>query len=110
MNDVLMALRKKGTFSLEHIESAYFETDGSISILKKTDNREVTCRDLNLTPHPESVPCICIMDGHILEKNLSDIGKSRTWMLQLLSENQIRLKDVLLGQINGSGETTFILK
>jgi uncharacterized membrane protein YcaP (DUF421 family) len=100
IHDVLMLLRKKDIFYLDEIESAYFETDGTVSILKKSGALPVNKTDLNIQTSTRGIPETCIIDGKMILANLQSIGKTEDWMNRYLHEKNIRLEDVHLAQID----------
>ncbi|WP_438445169.1 DUF421 domain-containing protein [Gorillibacterium sp. sgz5001074] len=110
VNDLLMLLRKKDVFRLDEIQSAYFETDGSVSVLKKGEVLPVTCKDLQLHAAESGMTQACITDSHILDENLKAAGKDRQWLMKELDDQEVRLEDVLLAQLTPEGELYLSLK
>jgi uncharacterized membrane protein YcaP (DUF421 family) len=96
VDDLLMLLRKNSCFHIEEIEMAIFETDGSISVLKKSAN--------------SSFPVAGIIDGHIMVDNLKLINKDAAWVQRLLEARKIELKQVLLAQIDREEHVHFCFK
>ncbi|MCZ8521071.1 MULTISPECIES: DUF421 domain-containing protein [Paenibacillus] len=110
VNDLLMLLRKKDSFSIEEVETAYFETDGTISLQKKGRLRPVTPEQLGLDPAPDGTPVSCIIDGRIMEKHLSAVGKDTGWLQGMLAERKLRREDILLAQVTPEGQLRIYLK
>nr|WP_175532497.1 YetF domain-containing protein [Paenibacillus sp. yr247] len=96
VDDLLMLLRKNSCFHLNEIETAIFETDGSISVLKKSAN--------------SSFPVAGIIDGHIMDDNLKLIGKEGAWVQRQLKARNVELKQVLLAQIDREEHVHLFLK
>lgn len=81
----LMAmLRQKEIFSMREVAYAIFETNGALSVLKNPQYDAVERRDLKL-PEEEAQLSYCLVeDGEINERNLSRIGKDKSWLFRKL--------------------------
>lgn len=110
VNELLMLLRKKDVFYIDEIEFALMETDGALSIMKKADSLSIIREDLNIQKQARGVPQACIIDGKIMEENLKNIQKDRSWMEATLKSRNIRLEQVLLAQIDQQDRCEFKYK
>ncbi|MGG1369742.1 DUF421 domain-containing protein, partial [Priestia megaterium] len=63
INQLQSLLRQSETFSIREVAFCYLETNGSISILKKTKYQKTTQEDFNLPITPIYVPITLIRDG-----------------------------------------------
>ncbi|MDF1507481.1 DUF421 domain-containing protein [Robertmurraya sp. DFI.2.37] len=70
INQLQHLLRSRGIFSIRECEYAILETDGSISVLRKSSYEHVTIRDLNLPRSAVKLPVTLILDGEIEADNL----------------------------------------
>ncbi len=96
LNQLLSLLRQSETFSIREVAYAILETNGSISILKKNLFQKVTLEDLNIAPAPTYLCTSLILDGEIVEDNLSELGFDKTWLdQQLQAQGVSSVKDVL---------------
>ena len=96
LNQLLSLLRQSETFSIREVAYAILETNGSISILKKNLYQKVTLDDLNIAPSPTYLCTSLILDGEIIEDNLSELGFDKAWLeQQLRSQGVTSVKDVL---------------
>ncbi|CAM3922248.1 DUF421 domain-containing protein [Cohnella lubricantis] len=101
MDDLLMMLRKKSAFYPDEVELAYFESDGTLSVLKKSDLLPVTPKDLNLTVPTRGQSQTLIIDGRILPNSVNASGKDIQWINQQLKNLGVeRMSDVALAQID----------
>jgi uncharacterized membrane protein YcaP (DUF421 family) len=80
MNDLLMMLREKNVFNINDVEFALMETDGKISILKKSQKEPLTPENFNLPTTYKGLTKDLIMDGHVLKENLRDINLDQSWL------------------------------
>jgi uncharacterized membrane protein YcaP (DUF421 family) len=110
VNDLLMLLRKKNIFYLDEVEMAYFETDGTVSILKKPLTMSVSRKDLDLQSKSRGLPQPCIIDGKIMSDNLGMIGKKAEWMIDYLEDRNIDIDNVLIAQIDQQENVFLSLK
>jgi uncharacterized membrane protein YcaP (DUF421 family) len=109
--DLLMHLRKKDVFHLDEVNDAFFETDGSISVIKKPAVMPVVRKDIHVTADNRGVPRTLIMDGHILDKSLAMIGKDRKWLVNTLRDAGAGdVHDVMVAQIDQLGTFTVKMK
>lgn len=90
INEFLMECRLAGYFDLSQIQTAIIEENGKISFLPKAGDRPATPTDLNLSPKQDKVLYSLILDGEILYKNLSAIGKDENWLKKQLSLNKTK--------------------
>lgn len=102
--ELMENLRENRVFSLADVEFAVLETNGQLSVMKKTDLEPVTPRDLQLDVTLKREPRIVIIDGNVMRKTLGSLGYSEKWLLQKIREQGARsFKDVFLAQIDSVG-------
>ncbi|KAB7706237.1 DUF421 domain-containing protein [Bacillus aerolatus] len=104
IDEMLSLLRKKGIFSVQDVEYAILEQDGSLNTLLKKDKRPLTRSDLQLMPINEKEPHTIIMDGRLLVDALSKSGKTKEWLNEELEVAGVTIENVFLGQVNSYGE------
>ncbi|GLB61418.1 DUF421 domain-containing protein [Cytobacillus sp. NCCP-133] len=75
-------LRKKNVFSMSDIDYAIFETDGSLSVIKKEAKQLVTKEDMNLQVSSDiyPFPLAVISDGKINKDNLKSLNLDKKWL------------------------------
>mgnify|MGYP001491001678 CR=1 FL=1 len=100
-----MMLRAKDTFSVSEVAYAIYETNGSLSILKKPQFEVVTRRDINLNAQQIHMPQSIVEDGIVQLKGLRDLGKDEVWLYQQLHEKGFPdIKAVAYAEVNEEGE------
>lgn len=110
INQLQNLIRQKGHFSLRDIQYAILETNGSISVLPKSDLQPVTRQDLNLKKQEPSLPVTLILDGKVLHDNLETAGVDLEWLLRQLSSKNIKaVEDVLYAEWK-KGEDLLLMK
>jgi uncharacterized membrane protein YcaP (DUF421 family) len=104
INDILMLLREKGIFNLNQVEFAVLETNGSLSVLKRSQHRPVTPGDLQLSTSYEGLYSVLVYDGHILDHNLKQNYLNRSWLQQELSKRGVKdAGHIFLALLNTDG-------
>lgn len=86
INDLLEELRINGYFSINEVEYAIMEANGSISILPKSSERPVKVKDLKLQVDYEGLTANLIIDGNIMNKHLKYINKDISWLKKELKK------------------------
>lgn len=100
-----MMLRAKDTFSVSEVAYAIYETNGSLSILKKPQYEVVTREDINLNAQQTHMPQSIVEDGIVQLKGLRDLGKDEVWLHQQLQEKGfLDIKAVAYAEVNEKGE------
>ncbi|GAE37278.1 DUF421 domain-containing protein [Halalkalibacter akibai] len=80
INQLQILLRKKDVFSVREVAYAILESDGSVSVMKKSMYDSTTKQDINAAPKPVFLPTTVISDGEILYDNLAEAGYSEDWL------------------------------
>lgn len=97
LSEFMVMCRQQGYFDLTSIQTAVFEYNGKLSILPVSTQRPATPNDLNLAPDQELLFTELIMDGRILEDNLTRMGLNLTWLDKQLKQRYIHsAQDVFL--------------
>ncbi|WP_208590202.1 DUF421 domain-containing protein [Gracilibacillus suaedae] len=89
MNQLLHLLRSKDVFSIREVDYAILETDGTVSVLKKTGYQTPTRNDFNHPPEQVVLPFMLINDGEIITDSLREIGKDENWLKEELKKQEI---------------------
>lgn len=82
LDDLLVELRSQGIKSIEEVDYAILETNGDLSIFKKSD-------DIN-----SIYPLPVIIDGEVEEDTLLEIGKSNKWLENELNNDNLKIEDI----------------
>ncbi len=105
LNSFLTQCRLAGYFDLSQLETVILEPGGQLSLLPKGSERPATPKDLSLAVEPESLWVSLVLDGQILEENLSTAGYDRQWLdRQLHALDLHSLSQVAYAACNGQGK------
>jgi len=102
--ELLRELRGKNAFSFADVEFAVMESTGDINILLKSDKKPITPHDLKINVGNLSQPETIILDGTILDNGLVNRGLDRNWLDVQLSNLEVSLENIFIGQIDSSGD------
>lgn len=102
-------LRSKDVFSIQEVEYAFLETNGQLSVLKKSDFQTAIRKDLNLKPSKVQIPMTLITDGEVIKDNLAEVNLTEKWLLkEIKSQNFDSVKKIFYAEWL-EGENLFIL-
>ncbi len=104
INDLLEQCRTAGYFDLEEISYAIMEANGELSILPKSEYKNVTLKDMKIKSSKESLCANIIIDGKIMKNNLLIQNKSEKWLMDMLRQKKIELGDVILATLDDNGK------
>jgi uncharacterized membrane protein YcaP (DUF421 family) len=109
LDDLSMMLRKQSIFSIKEVEYAVLEPDGSLSVLKKQQQQNITKKDMKIpTTTINYIPSEIITDGKIMKHNLKELNLNEEWLKKQLKQHNISsIKDVFYAEIQSDG-TLFI--
>lgn len=111
MDDVSMMLRMQNVFSIKEVEYAILEPNGSLSLVKKPQDQQLTKSDMKIASQSlKYLPSEIIVDGKIIYHNLKEFNLDETWLNnQLKQQNITSINDIFYAEIQGDG-TLFIDK
>lgn len=89
MHQIGMLMREQGVFSVKDVAFAVFETNGSLSVMKKPAEEAPTRGELKLPVAPVGLPRILIDQGYMQRDELRELGRDEQWLLGLLREQGI---------------------
>jgi uncharacterized membrane protein YcaP (DUF421 family) len=102
--DLMILLREKNAFKLQDVEFAVLETNGKLSVMKKSHSQPIKPKNLGLVVEEEHNPRVVIIDGHIMERSLEDYGYTREWLLgEIMKQGASDFTDVFLAQVDSKG-------
>lgn len=94
VSDLIESLRTAGYFSLDSIDYALYESNGTFSALPKKNYEE----------KQTSLPLVILSSGKFDEKNLKFSGLSAEFFRGILREQGVKEKDVLVLTADGTGK------
>ncbi|AMM92588.1 membrane protein [Peribacillus simplex] len=97
-------LRERDIFNIEEVLFAIVETNGTLTVLKKPQFRNVTKQDLMIAVKPEKkLPIELIMDGEIIKENLEQNNITFSWLESELKKRNLFKHDVVYAVLAANG-------
>src|SRR5699024_11823899 len=108
-NQLRHLLREKNVFAINEVEYAIMETDGTVSVLKKSEYQTPTRKDMKLADQEVKMSAILINDGELIQDNLKEKNLTEEWVFEQLQEQGYdTVKDVFYAEYT-KGEDLYIL-
>ncbi|MGN1329563.1 MAG: DUF421 domain-containing protein [Eubacterium sp.] len=110
IDDIVDALRQKDIFDLSEVEDAIIETNGSISVLPKAENKPLTPADVSISVEEKGMPIAIVMDGKPVNEYFNEC-KIKNSEIELILQTQNKdVKKIMLLTIDDNGNTYIIDK
>ena len=107
LNDLQEEARQNGYFDLSKVNYAVLETSGKVSFLAKAREEPVTKGDMKVKAKDESLSANLVIDGTLLEKNLEQMKKEKSWLEKELNNRGYKdYKNILLMTLDNNGKIT----
>ncbi len=102
IDDIMEALRGSGYFNPSEVEYAILETNGSLTVLPKSQNKPLSPEDLGLQLPAASIPVSVIMEGEFVGENVAQLDDTiKERVLALLDNINVKQEDVLVLLVSG---------
>ena len=106
LNEFLVQCRTNGYFNLSDIKTALLEENGKISFLPMSEKRPANPSDFNIHPVDDNIVTNIILDGKIMEKNLSELGYDKLWLMNTLQKQGItKIDNIFLATYNSTDQS-----
>lgn len=106
INDLLEECRSNGYFDLNEIDYALMEVNGTLSIMPKSEYKPVTIKDMNLKITNQGLCANVIIDGKIMDKNLTNMNKTIDWLEKELKVKGYKIDEILLATLDCNEKLT----
>lgn len=110
IEDLFEELRQMDVFSLDDVSYAIVETNGKLSVLKKTDKQPPDASSLGVVVPDNGIDAVVISDGEISDFSLSLCGLSKDWIDGVLKGQNININDVFIMTANKNKQYNIIRK
>ena len=103
-SDLMEQLRVKDVFDIGEVEFTILETNGTLSVLKKTQFQPITRSDMSISTEYQGIGTELIYSGVIFDQNLEQVHLDRSWLdAQLRKKGILDSRDVFLAVLDTSG-------
>ncbi len=110
IEDLFEELRQMDVFSLADVSYAIVETNGKLSVLKKTDKQPPDASSLGVVVPDNGIEAVVVSDGEISDFSLSLCGLSKDWVDGVLNGQNININDVFIMTANKNKQYNIIRK
>lgn len=110
VDDLVDALRQKNIFDISEVADAVIETNGTISVLPKAENKPLTPKDVNLFVKEKGIPITIVMDGKPITEYFNKEKIKQSEIELVLKSVGIGADKIMLLTIDDSGSTYVIEK
>ena len=108
--DLFEELRQAGAFALEEVAYAIVETNGELSVLKKSAADSLTPKQAGVNVPEEALEVVVISDGRISQHSLKLCGKDPHWLREQLKCQGTELSEVFIMTARTDGKQLIIKK
>lgn len=104
VESLFMDLRLEGASDLTEVDYAILESNGQISVIRKSQYQSLTPNDMSKETPPKGYPTVLIQDGLIVEPNLKKVG-TKDWLNEQLRNYGInQVSDCFLMTMDEGGQ------
>ncbi|RIX50726.1 DUF421 domain-containing protein [Paenibacillus nanensis] len=103
LDELLEQLRKRNVFRVADVEFAVMESSGELNVQLKRQYQPISPDMLGWTMSKSDPPRTIIMDGDLIQSELSLSGHDEEWLKHVLRRHNLKQADVLLWQLNHDG-------
>lgn len=104
-DEVIETLRKQNVSSVSDVKYGVIEPDGSLSVVLKQPQQQVTAEMLGLTPKDTGLPLFVVSDGKLVSRSLQLLHLDPRDIENRLKNQSIALSDVFLMTLDDCGNT-----
>ena len=110
LNDLMETIRNTGAATLSEVEYVIMETNGSVSVIPKTQHRPLTLSDIGKADYSHTFISYVLIDGgRINENNLKKLGFDQNWLKKQLEVRKIKkASEVFCMTADKTGEIVII--
>ncbi|GKX29522.1 DUF421 domain-containing protein [Vallitalea longa] len=103
--DLLEQLRINNIFDISQVEFAVLETNGNLTVLKKSQFQSLTPKDMNISTNYVGLSTELIYNGVVMGHNLKKVSLDEKWLDSQLKTRGIKSPlEVYLAMLNTTGE------
>ena len=100
VEDLFEELRQMDVFSIEDVDYAIAETNGTLSVLKKQEKQPPSASTLGIKTQNEGIEAVVVSDGEISDFSLGLCGLSKKWLEGILQDEKISLGEIFIMTAN----------
>lgn len=110
MDDLIDALRQKDVFDISEVQDAIIETNGTVSVLLKSEYNTVTLNDMKISKPERGMPIAIVMDGKMITEYFGSEKMTEEEIKKILQQNNKKLETLMLMTIDNNNNAFTIKK
>lgn len=104
-DDLMQGLRSCGYYKVEDVQYAIVETNGTISVIPKSENAPVCNQDMNIKLPPVSLPLNIVAVGKIITENFKLAQIDKQFLQKIFDKVGVKSeKDILILTLDTNGK------
>lgn len=103
LDELTEHLRGKDIFDLSTVKYAILETGGELSVIPYAKYMPAPAKATLTKVNDQELPYTVISDGKILKTNLELLGKTETWLQEILAGQNSRAEEIFLMTVDRKG-------
>lgn len=108
VDDLFEQLHGMNIFSLQDVAFAIVETNGKLSVLKKTAQQPPSASTLGIEVPNDTLETVIVNDGKISNFSLSLCGLNKEWLNGVLQGKGIKIEDIFIMTANKNKDFNII--
>lgn len=109
-DDILEQLRQKDIFDISQVDYAVVETNGSLSVRKKSSLEPLTAGQYGIREENAPVPVLAINDGKLMSRTIKNSNITKELIASILKSEKVNTEDVLILLVSNADNYTLIEK
>lgn len=110
VDDLLEALRQKDVFDISEVEYAIAETDGSLSVLLKSEKQPLCAQDISIKKEPQELPVTVIADGKRVASAMCDSILRKNEVEKAVKSTGLPVSEIFLMTLDKNGRRVVVKK
>lgn len=108
--DLSEQLRQLDVFSLDDVWFAIMETNGQMSVMKKSEKQPPDAMALKLKVPDGELETVVVSDGIISESSLQRCDLSKEWLSEIFEKEKVKLEEIFIMTAKKSKQYKIIKK
>ncbi len=94
--DLCEQLRQLDVFTLQDVAFAIIETNGKMSVLKKSGKQQPDASTLGIVIPDNGIETVVVSDGEISDFSLKLCGLTKDWVYGIIQGQNVKLEDIFI--------------
>ncbi|MBQ3498448.1 MAG: DUF421 domain-containing protein [Clostridia bacterium] len=110
VQDLMSSARQQGVFDISRVQYAIVETNGSVSIIQKSEYTPVSAKDADIKVPEEALQHLIICDGKLIKPALDEANLDRKKLDDYLKKEKVQIEQIMLLTYGGGKFSEVIRK